>query len=82
MTLPGDTPVPQKGTPQESSHLALAAKMNKFPSLPKEMTKHTPEHTTLASNWTEIKARVARTSTGDSCVYDKCIPFIRKIYQL
>ena len=55
MTLPGDTLLPQKGAPQESFHLALAAKLNKFPSLPREMTKHTPENTTLASNWTEMK---------------------------
>ena len=38
MTLPRDTPLPQKWTPQESSHLTLAAIVNKFASLPREMT--------------------------------------------
>ena len=71
MTLPGDTLFPQKGTPQESSHLALAAKLNKFPSLPRGMTKHTPENTTLASNWTEMKVRVARASTGNTATFMK-----------
>ena len=71
MTLPGDTLLPQKGAPQESFHLALAAKPNKFPSLPREMTKHKPENTTLASNWTEMKVRVARASTGNTATFMK-----------
>ena len=68
-------PLPQKGTPQESSKLALASKLDKIPthefikyrtSHPREITEHTPENTTLASDWTENKARVARASTGNS----------------
>ena len=35
-------------------------------SLPREITKHAPETTTLASDWTENKARVARARTGNN----------------
>ena len=40
-------------------------------SLPGEMTKHTPENTTLASNWAESKACVARVNTGNSLLRGK-----------
>ena len=56
---PTSAPLPQKGTPQESCQLALASKLDKIPThefikyrtlLPREITKHRPENTTLASD--------------------------------
>ena len=76
MTLPVDPPPsPKRGHRRNPLTWRLHLNWTKFlahefikygNSLPREITKHTPETNTLASNWTENKARVARARTGNS----------------
>ena len=78
MTLPVDPLSPRRGHHRNPLNWRLHLNWTKSlthecikyrNSLPREITKHTPENTTLASNWTENKARVARASTGNSNLF-------------
>ena len=81
MTLPVDPPPsPRRGQCKNPLNWRLHLNWTKSlthefikyrNSLPREITKHTPENTTLASNWTENKARVARASTGNSLLHSR-----------
>ena len=73
MTLPRDTPPPPEVDTAGILSPGTCSYREQIPFTPEGDDQHTPENTTLASNWTEMKARVARASTGNSCVYHKCI---------